>query len=102
VLSQKIFEQTAKWKYIINIINTEGNDMTALLEKVYALDLTTDDSLKLVDRLLQSVNLPTQEDIDKAWSKEVDTRSERLENDKTKLIPREEVFAKLKSQFATR
>jgi len=90
--------------YYQYIINTEGNDMTALAEKVYedALDLPADDRLKLVDRLLHSVNLPTQEDIDKAWSKEVDARSERLENGTAKLIPGEEVFAEIKSQFATR
>jgi putative addiction module component (TIGR02574 family) len=76
--------------------------MIALAEKVYeeALDLPTDDRLKLIDRLLHSTNLPTQEDIDKAWSKEVNARSDRLENGTAKLIPGEEVFAKIKSRFA--
>ena len=76
--------------------------MIALAEKVYeeALDLPTDDRLKLIDRLLHSTNLPTQTDIDKAWSKEVNARSDRLENGSAKLIPGEEVFAKIKSRFA--
>jgi putative addiction module component (TIGR02574 family) len=76
--------------------------MIALAEKVYeeALDLPTDDRLKLIDRLLHSTNLPTQEDIDKAWSKEVNARSDRLKNGSAKLIPGEEVFAKIKSRLA--
>jgi putative addiction module component (TIGR02574 family) len=76
--------------------------MIALAEKVYedALDLPTDDRLKLIDRLLHSTNLPTQKDIDEAWSKEVDTRSDRLENGTSKLIPGEEVFGKIKSRFS--
>ncbi len=74
--------------------------MIALAEKVYeeALDLPTDDRLKLIDRLLHSTNLPTQVDIDKAWSKEVEKRSDRLKKGTAKLIPGEEVFAKIKSR----
>ena len=76
--------------------------MIALAEKVYeeALDLPTDDRLKLIDKLLHSTNLSIQEDIDKAWSKEVNARSDRLKNGSAKLIPGEEVFAKIKSRFA--
>jgi hypothetical protein len=47
--------------------------------------------------LLHNTNLPTQTDIDKAWSKEVDARAESLKNGNAKLIPGEEVFAKIKS-----
>ena len=76
--------------------------MTALAEKVYeeALDLPTDDRLKLIDRLLHSTNLPIQVDIDKAWSKEVQCRSAKLENGTAKLVPGEEVFAKIRSRVA--
>ena len=76
--------------------------MIALAEKVYeeALDLPTDDRIKLIDRLLHSTNLPTQLDVDKAWSKEVQNRSDRLENGTEKLIPGEEVFAKIRSRVA--
>ena len=76
--------------------------MIALAEKVYkeALDLPTDDRLELIDRLLHSTNLPTREDIDKAWSREVAARSDRLDNGTAKLIPGEEVFTKIKSQFS--
>ena len=76
--------------------------MLALAEKVYeeALDLPTDDRLKLIDRLLHSTNLPTREDIDQAWAKEVDERSDSLKNGNSKLIPGEEVFKKIKSRFS--
>ena len=75
--------------------------MIALAEKVYeeALDLPTEDRLNLIDKLLHSTNLPTREDIDKAWSKEVNERCNRLKNGSAKLIPGEEVFAKIKSRF---
>ncbi len=76
--------------------------MIALADKVYedALELPTDDRLKLIDRLLHSTNLPTQADIDKAWAEEVENRIISLQNGTAKLIPGEEVFAKLKSELA--
>ena len=75
--------------------------MTALAEKIYedALNLPMDDRLNLIDKLLHSTNLPTQADIDKAWRKEVNNRSERLKNGSAKLIPGEKVFEKIKSRF---
>lgn len=76
--------------------------MVELAEKIYeqALDLPIDDRLLLIDRLLISTNLPTQEDIDQAWSKEVERRCQALDCGKAKLIPGEEVFAKIKKRFA--
>ena len=77
--------------------------MIALAEKVYeeALDLPTADRIGLIDKLLHSTNLPTQLDIDKAWSKEVEARAERLEAGNAKLVAGEEVFTKIKSRFST-
>ncbi|MCK4736107.1 MAG: addiction module protein [Methanophagales archaeon] len=76
--------------------------MIALAEKVYeeALDLPTDDRLKLIDKLLHSTNLPIQMDIDKAWALEVDKRSKQIEEGTAKLIPGEEVFLKIKNRLA--
>ncbi len=78
--------------------------MIALAEKVYedALDLPTEDRIRLIDRLLHSTNLPTQTDIDEAWSKEVEARSLNLDNGTSKLVSGEEVFEKIKSKFATK
>jgi putative addiction module component (TIGR02574 family) len=65
--------------------------MVELAEKIYeqALDLPIDDRLILIDKLLISANLPTQTDIDQAWSKEVERRCQELDSGKAKLIPGE-------------
>lgn len=76
--------------------------MEQITEKIYeqALDLPIEDRLILIDKLLMSTNLPIQEDIDQAWSKEVERRSQELDNGKSKLIPGEEVFRKIRNRFA--
>ncbi len=76
--------------------------MEQITEKIYeqALDLPIEDRLILIDKLLMSTNLPTQEDIDQAWSKEVERRSQELDNGKSKLIPGKEVFRKIRNRFA--
>ena len=76
--------------------------MAALTEKIYdqALDLPIDDRLILIDKLLQSTNLPTQSGIDQVWVKEVDFRCNTLETGNAKLIPGEEVFDKIKKRFS--
>ena len=73
-----------------------------LEEKIYkeALDLPVEDRLSLIDKLITSTNLPTQKDIDKAWSKEVDRRFRQLESGKSTIIPGEEVFDKVKKKFS--
>ncbi|MBU3950345.1 MAG: addiction module protein [Proteobacteria bacterium] len=75
--------------------------MAELADKIYkqALDLPIDDRLTLIDKLLISTNLPTQNDIDQAWSKEVERRCQELDSGKAKLIPGEEVFEKIKKRF---
>ena len=72
--------------------------MVAFAEQIYeqALDLPIDDRLMLIDKLLYSTNLPTREEIDQAWAKEVELRCTALENGKAELIPGEEVFEKVK------
>ena len=76
--------------------------MTALAEKIYeqALDLPTDDRLILIDKLLHSTNLPTQQKIDEAWSVEVENRIKGLEDGTSKIIPGEEVFKKIRKKFS--
>lgn len=75
--------------------------MTELAEKIYkqALDLPINDRLVLIDRLHISTNSPTQDDIDQAWSREVERRCRELDGGKAKLIPGEEVFDKIKKRF---
>ena len=73
-----------------------------LAEKIFeqALDLPIDDRLVLIDKLLNSTNLPTRLEIDQAWSKEVELRCQELENGNAKLVSGEEVFEKIKKRFS--
>ena len=54
----------------------------------------------LIDKLLLSTNLPNQEDIEKAWSEEVERRVQELDSGSAKLIPGEEAFEKIKKRFS--
>jgi putative addiction module component (TIGR02574 family) len=76
--------------------------MVSLADKIYkqAIDLPIDDRLVLIDKLLISTNLPTQNDIDQAWSKEVERRCQELDSGEAKLIPGENVFDKIKKRFS--
>lgn len=71
-------------------------------EKIYeqALDLPIEARLILIDKLLQSTNLPTRAEIDQAWANEVELRSQSLDKGKAKLIPGEAVFEKINKRFS--
>ena len=71
--------------------------MVVLAEKIYeqALDLPIDDRLILIDKLLKSSNLSNQEEIDQAWSEEVELRFQDSVSGNAKLIPGEVVFEKI-------
>jgi putative addiction module component (TIGR02574 family) len=64
-----------------------------------ALSLPVDDRLILVEKLLRSLNLPIDEDIDRLWAEEAEFRISQIESDKAKLVPGEEVFAKIKDNY---
>lgn len=76
--------------------------MTALAEKIYdeALDLPTDSRLELIDKLLGSVNLPVDPDIQQAWLDEAHRRRDRMLSGKDTPIPGEEVFKKIRARFS--
>ena len=76
--------------------------MVVLAEKIYeqALDLPIDDRLVLIDKLIKSSNLSNQEEIDQAWSEEVELRFQGIESGTAKLIPGEVVFDKIKRRFS--
>lgn len=65
-----------------------------------ALSLPADVRIALVDKLLRSLNLPTDEDIDRLWAEEAEYRMSQIEEGKAKLIPGEEVFAKIRAKHA--
>nr|VFK20329.1 MAG: Putative addiction module component [Candidatus Kentron sp. LPFa] len=78
--------------------------MTALTVQSYeaALNIPPDDRLVPIERPLgEEVDLPTRDDIDQAWSEEVERRRRELDSGRAKLIPGEEVFEKIKRRFST-
>jgi hypothetical protein len=64
-----------------------------------ALSLPTENRLILVEKLLRSLNLPICEDIDRLWAEEAELRISQIDSGKAKLVPGEEVFAKIKEKY---
>jgi len=63
-----------------------------------ALSLPADVRLSLVEKLLTSLNLPIDEEIDRLWAEEAERRVSQLEEGKAKLVPGEEVFSKIRAK----
>ena len=64
-----------------------------------ALSLPVEARVRLVDRLLESLNLPTRTEVEEAWAKEVEHRMSQVERGEVQLIPGEEVFAELRRKY---
>jgi putative addiction module component (TIGR02574 family) len=60
-----------------------------------ALSLPADSRLSLIEKLLTSLNLPIDQEIDRLWAEEAEHRVSQIEEGKVKMIPGEEVFAKI-------
>ena len=63
-----------------------------------ALSLPADARLSLIEKLLTSLNLPTDEEIDRIWAEEAERRVSQIQEGKVKLVPGEEVFAKIRTK----
>lgn len=66
-----------------------------------ALELPADARIGLVDRLLASLNLPTQPDIDRRWAEEAERRVAEIERGDVSLVPGEAVFEKIREKYTT-
>jgi putative addiction module component (TIGR02574 family) len=64
-----------------------------------ALSLPAEGRLILVEKLLKSLNLPIDKDIDRLWAAEVEFRISQIESGKSKLVPGDEVFSKIKEKY---
>lgn len=75
--------------------------MITVADKVYdkALSLPADARIGLVERLLSSLNLPTQPDIDRLWADEAERRITQMDQGKVKLIPGEKVFEQIRRKY---
>jgi putative addiction module component (TIGR02574 family) len=65
-----------------------------------ALELPADARIGLVDRILASLNLPTQPEIDRLWAEEAERRVAEIDAGKVELAPGEEVFSKIRRKYA--
>ncbi len=74
--------------------------MTAITDRVIeeALSLPADIRLNLVEKLITSLNLPIDEEIDRLWAEEAERRISQIESGEVKLIPGEDVFSKIRAK----
>ena len=63
-----------------------------------ALSLPADVRISLIEKLLTSLNLPVDEEIDRLWAEEAERRVSQIEKGKVKLVPGEEVFTKIRAK----
>lgn len=76
--------------------------MVITMEKVMdeALSLPADVRIGLVEKILESLNLPTRPEIDQLWAEEAERRAGEIDSGKVELLPGEEVFAKIRKKYA--
>ena len=63
------------------------------------LSLPCEDRIYLVDRLLESLNAPSREEIDRVWAEEAERRIDELDSGKVQAIPGEQVFAEIRKRL---
>ena len=75
--------------------------MLTVADKVFdeALSLPANDRLGLVEKLLCSLNLPTQGQIDTLWAEEAERRVGEIDKGEVELIPGEKVFEKIRQKY---
>ncbi|MBT3259782.1 MAG: addiction module protein [Deltaproteobacteria bacterium] len=64
-----------------------------------ALSLPANIRLNLVEKLITSLNLPIDEDIDRLWAEEAERRISKIEIGEVRLVPGEEVFSKIRAKY---
>ena len=64
-----------------------------------ALLLPSDERVSLVEKLITSLNLPIQAEIDRLWVEEAERRVSQIESCEVELIPGNEVFAKIRQKY---
>lgn len=63
-----------------------------------ALSLPADARLRLVERLLTSLNLPVSEANDRLWAEEAEHRVSQIEDRDVRLIPGDRVFSEIQAK----
>lgn len=57
------------------------------------------EQLSLVDRLIASLNLPTQAEVDRLWAAEAERRLAQIDRGEVELIPGEKVFDDIRAKY---
>ena len=75
--------------------------MTAITNKIAneALSLPVDLRAALVDRLIESLNVPSQKQLDALWAKEAEKRLKAVKTRKVKTVSGEVVFNKIRQKY---
>jgi hypothetical protein len=75
--------------------------MPAVAKKVFdeALSLPADARVSLLEKLLSSLNLPTQPEIDRLWAEEAEKRIAQIDKGEIKLVPGRKVFANIRKKY---
>ena len=75
--------------------------MTIATKKVFdeALSLPAETRVILIEKLLISLNLPTQPEIDHLWAEEAERRISQIDKGEVRLVPGEKVFADIRKKY---
>ena len=75
--------------------------MTTVAKKVFdeALSLPAETRVVLIEKLLISLNLPTQPEIDHLWAEEAERRISQIDKGEVRLVPGEKVFANIRKKY---
>jgi len=74
-----------------------GTATDKILEE--ALSLPADEQASLAEKILKSLNLPTEDEVNRLWVEEAERRVSELEAGKVESIPGEQVFARIREKY---
>jgi putative addiction module component (TIGR02574 family) len=79
----------------------EDLNMPVVAKKVFdeALSLPAEARVSLVEKLLTSLNLPTQPEIDRLWAEEAERRIAKIDKGGVKLVPGKKVFSNIRKKY---
>jgi hypothetical protein len=78
----------------------EDINMSVVAKKVFddALSLPAEARVGVVEKLLTSLNLPTQPEIDRLWAEEAEKRIAQVDKGEIKLVPGKRVFSDIRKK----
>jgi putative addiction module component (TIGR02574 family) len=79
----------------------EDINMPVVAKKVFeeALSLPAEARVSLVEKLLTSLNSPTQPEIDRLWAEEAERRIAQIDKGEVKLVSGKKVFSNIHKKY---